>query len=328
MKTAHQFLYYLLPMSTFFLVSLPVRAAIEDVRSKNQPMHSVLTIQRGGQATFISPDSAVTNLVDALRQGNQFRVRRILGERAMPSSYTRDNMLNKISNEHFLRAYDEKHSLELSGNGRAILLIGKEEWPLPFPLIKSGKNWIFDEMTGALEWQNRRIGSDEIAAIQVVLAYADAQREYVLQDRNSDGLLEYAQRLASTPGTHNGLYWPIVGNEMLSPLGQAFADAQESLSKRIPSASGHPYHGYYFRILTSQGSAAPGGAYTYLVKDRMIGGFALFAYPESYGVSGIKSFMINHQGIVYSKDLGKETSLLAPKMMSYNPDQSWTKESD
>jgi hypothetical protein len=140
--------------------------------------------------------------------------------------------------------------------------------------------------------------------------------------------LEYAQKIASTPGLHNGLYWKTTDDEPLSPMGQAFADAHEDGARRMPGASGHAFHGYYFRILTAQGTSAPGGSHSYLVKERMIGGFALIAYPESYGMSGVKSFIISHQGIVYSKDLGVKTKLLASKMMLYDPDVTWTKESD
>ncbi|MFZ6849377.1 DUF2950 domain-containing protein [Undibacterium sp. RuRC25W] len=315
-------------ISVCVMLTLQAQAEVGPHNATSLMGPEIQTAQHGRQVSFVSPDAAINSLVDAIRQGNQIKMRRVLGETAIPAVYLSDRVLNNMSNEHFLRAFDEKHSIEFIGMDKGILLIGNEEWSLPFPLRRVGSRWVFDEVAGVREWQNRRIGSDEIAAIQVSLAYADAQREYVLQDRNSDGLLEYAQKIASTPGLHNGLYWKTTDDEPLSPMGQAFADAHEDGARRMPGASGHAFHGYYFRILTAQGTSAPGGSHSYLVKERMIGGFALIAYPESYGMSGVKSFIISHQGIVYSKDLGVKTKLLASKMMLYDPDVTWTKESD
>ena len=324
MKTLLNFL----PASVFVLINCTLSAqativeiGIENTTSYGIPAHSQ-------QLTFATPEEAVTNLVGALRENDHIKVRKILGEKAIPEEYASDKLFNQMSYEKFLLAFDEKNGLDLVGNDRAIITVGALDWPLPFPLVKRGTQWHFDDVAGAREWKNRRIGSDEIAAIQVSLAYADAQREYVLMDRNSDGLLEYAQKIASTPGRHDGLYWATGENESLSPMGQAFADAHQSLKRRILTDSGHAYHGYYFKILTAQGSSAPGGAFSYLTKDRMIGGFALIAYPEKYAITGIKSFMISHQGVVYSKDLGSRTQTLVPKITTYNPDVSWTKESD
>jgi len=318
----------ILPASVFVLINLPlsVQATAINIGDQAVTVHHTPVSRR--QLTFATPEEAVTQLADALRQSDHVRVRKILGEKAIPEEYSSDKLFNQMSYEKFLLAFDEKNSLDLLSNDKAVLIVGALDWPLPFPLVKSGTQWHFDDVAGAREWKNRRIGSDEIAAIQVSLAYADAQREYVLMDRNSDGLLEYAQKIASTPGQYDGLYWATGENESLSPMGQAFADAHQSLQRRIPTDSGHAYHGYYFKILTAQGSSAPGGAFSYLAKDRMIGGFALIAYPEKYAITGVKSFMINHQGVVYSKDLGSRTQTLIPKIITYNPDASWTKESD
>ncbi|MFZ6862698.1 DUF2950 domain-containing protein [Undibacterium sp. Ji67W] len=316
------------PVSVFVLInlSLSVQATAIEIGKQVFTAHSAPPNLK--QLSFTTPEEAVIQLVDALRQNDHVRVRKILGEKAIPEEYSSDKLFNQMSYEKFLLAFDEKNSLDLLNNDRAIIIVGALDWPLPFPLVKSRTQWHFDGVAGAREWKNRRIGSDEIAAIQVSLAYADAQREYVLMDRNSDGLLEYAQKIASTPGKHDGLYWATGENESLSPMGQAFADAHQSLQRRMPANSGHAYHGYYFKILTAQGSSAPGGAFSYLSKDRMIGGFALIAYPEKYAITGVKSFMISHQGIVYSKDLGSRTQTLIPKIITYNPDTSWTKESD
>jgi hypothetical protein len=206
-----------------------------------------------------------------------------------------------------------------------VLQIGAEEWPFPIPIVKRGEKWSFDTGKGKEELINRRIGRNELNTIQTCLAYVDAQREYVVKDRDGDGLFEYAQKLRSDPGKKNGLYWEAKTSEGQSPLGPLFAAAQEKGYSKAAGGKPVPYHGYYYRILTAQGKSAPDGAYDYLVRGNMIGGFALVAYPAKYGASGIMTFIVNHDGVVYQKDLGKKTEKAAQAMKVFNPDSTWKK---
>jgi hypothetical protein len=204
------------------------------------------------------------------------------------------------------------------------LLIGQDGWPLPIPVVKEGDAWRFDTAAGKEEILNRRIGRNELNTIQVCLAYVDAQREYARAPREGDGLLTYAMKFRSDEGRHNGLYWPTKAGEELSSLGVLVANARaEGYARKTSEAKPTPYHGYVYRILTAQGPDAPGGAHDYIVNGKMIGGFALVAYPVQYGDSGVMTFIVNHQGIVYEKDLGTDTEHIARAMQAYNPDNTW-----
>jgi hypothetical protein len=209
---------------------------------------------------------------------------------------------------------------------KVILHVGNGDWPFPIPVVKKGDHWLFDTMAGKEEILNRRIGRNELNAIQVCLAYVDAQREYVLKDRDGDKLLEYAQKFISREGEKNGLYWEAKEGEPQSPLGPLIAKAAgEGYAGRKPGGKRNPYHGYYYRILKAQGKNAPGGEYDYMVSGKMIGGFALVAYPAEYGNSGVMTFIVNHDGVVYEKDLGKDTEKIATAMKKFNPDRTWKK---
>jgi hypothetical protein len=188
--------------------------------------------------------------------------------------------------------------------------VGKDNWPLPIPIVKDGAGWRFDTLAAKAEILNRRIGRNELSAIQAVQAYVDAQREYYLRNPQNDKLLHYAQRIISTQGKRDGLYYPTKSGEPPSPLGALFA-------------GGRTYHGYRYRILKQQGPDAPGGAYDYVAQGKMIGGFALVAYPASYGSSGVMTFLINHDGVVYEKDLGPDTAQSVQEITRFNPDKSW-----
>jgi len=207
------------------------------------------------------------------------------------------------------------------------LVVGKADWPLPIPIIQSGGVWLFDTKAGKEEILNRRIGRNELSAIQTCLAVLDAQREYASLDRNADGLRDYAAKFISDPGKKNGLFWPTAQNEAPSPLGPlAAAAAEEGYRRGDPAdASPRPYHGYYFRILTAQGPNAPGGAMNYLVGAKLIGGFAIVAWPADYDNSGIMTFIMNHAGIVYQRDLGDDTAKIAATMSAYDPGPEWKK---
>jgi hypothetical protein len=225
--------------------------------------------------------------------------------------------------ERTVNHLEQKTRLEQSA-GKVILHAGNEEWPFAIPIVKKDALWRFDLKQGREEILARRIGRNELSAIQFCLAYVDAQREYALKDRDTDGLLEYAQKFRSDTGKKNGLYWDVKAGEVQSPLGPLAAVAQKqgySTKREKPE----PYLGYYYRILKAQGKEALGGAYDYVVKGKMIGGFALVAYPAKYASSGVMSFIVNQDGVVYEKDLGRNTEKSVQAMKLFNPDSSWKK---
>jgi hypothetical protein len=212
--------------------------------------------------------------------------------------------------------------LDERGNDRRVLLMGPQAWPVPIPLVRAGAAWRFATEEGVEELLNRRIGGNERNAIQVLRAYLDAQRQYASSDRDGDGVLQYAQKLASTPGKQDGLYWPADADkgEEVSPLGPLIAESAPYLKG---NKKGVPYHGYRFHILTRQGKSAPGGAYGYIINGRMIAGFAMVAYPAEYGASGVMTFIVNHNGKIYEKDQGKNTAEIGAKMTSFEPVKGW-----
>ena len=276
------------------------------------------------QKTFASPEEAVKALVDAAKSDNQEELLAIFGPAGREVLSSGDAVDDKAVKEQFLKAYETKNTLIKEGDTKAVLQIGTEEWPFPIPLVKKNQQWSFDTKKGKEEMNNRRIGRNELSTIQVCLAYVDAQREYVAKDRNGDGLFEYAQKFVSTPGKKDGLYWEAKPGEEESPLGDFAAKATQEGYKKTDNKP-VPYHGYYFKVLKAQGKNAPGGAYEYLVKGRMIGGFGMVAYPANYGVSGVMTFIVNHDGIVYEKNLGKDTAKIARAMKLFNPDKTWKK---
>jgi hypothetical protein len=221
----------------------------------------------------------------------------------------------------FLSAWAKSHRIVPGGEGQALLEVGTEGWTFPAPLVNSDAGWRFDTQAGLEEMRVRRIGRNELAAKQVVLAIFDAQREYAAQDVDGDGLLEYAPKFASTAGKRDGLYWPAAPDEAPSPLGPLLVEAQ---AKGATRSTG--YHGYHYRILPAQGPHAQGGAYDYRVRGNMIGGFSVVAWPVKYGDSGVMTFMVNHDGVVYEKDLGAQTSKKVAAMKRFDPDSSWKPE--
>jgi hypothetical protein len=221
----------------------------------------------------------------------------------------------------FLEAWAKSHHVAPAGEGKALLEVGDDGWTLPIPIVKAAAGWRFDTQAGAEEMRIRRIGRNENAAKEVVLAIFDAQREYAARDADGDGLLEYAPKIASAPGKKDGLYWPAGPGEAPSPLGELIAEAQAK-----GGARGSGYHGYRYRILTAQGPRAPGGAFDYRVRGRMIGGFAIIAWPVQYGESGVMTFMVNHDGVVYEKDLGPQTEARVRALRRFDPDGSWSAE--
>jgi hypothetical protein len=286
------------------------------------PLHSYAAPAK--QKTFASAEEAVKALIDAAKAGNQEELMAIFGPAAKDVLSSGDAVEDRTVRERFVRAYESKNALVQDGDARAVLQIGPHDWPFPIPIVKKNQQWSFDTKKGKEELNNRRIGRNELSTIQTSLAYVDAQREYAAKDRDTDGLFEYAQKFVSTPGTKDGLYWEAKPGDEESPFGDLFARATREGYKKTDNKP-TPYHGYYFKILKAQGKNAPGGAYDYVVKGRMIGGFGMVAYPANYGVSGVMTFVVNHDGIVYEKNLGKDTAKIAQAMKLFNPDKTWKK---
>ncbi len=277
------------------------------------------------QKTFPSPEEAVRALIEAAGLHKVETLTNLFGPDGRSIVTSGDPVADRRGRETFVRLYQEKNRLEESADHKVVLYVGNEDWPFPIPLVKEGGAWRFNTREGKEEMLARRIGRNELNSIQVCLAYVDAQREYALRDRDEDGLLEYALKIGSDQGEKNGLYWEAKGGEEQSPLGPLVAAAQERGYGEPSGGRSSPYHGYFYRILKGQGEHAPGGAYDYVVKGSMIGGFALLAYPAQYGSSGIMSFIVNHDGVVYQKDLGYETEKAALAMRIFDPDSSWKK---
>lgn len=274
------------------------------------------------QTVFTSPSEASAALVEAARRDDMTRLRRIMGVAGRQILSSGDPVADRADRLRFVAAYDSRHALSQKGD-KATLLVGEAEYPFPIPLARTGGGWRFDAAAGREEVLARRIGRNELAAIQASLAIVDAQQDYAAKDRTGQGRGVYAQRIVSRAGSKDGLYWPAVSGEEPSPLG-ALA-AQAAAEGYQAGGTGQPFHGYLYKILSRQGQAAPGGSLDYVAGGQMIGGFALLAYPAEYGRSGIMSFIVNHLGTVYQKDLGAETARAAARMRAFNPEKGWEK---
>jgi Protein of unknown function (DUF2950) len=272
------------------------------------------------QRTFKTPDDAAAALVQAVRINDDRGILSVLGPDGSQIASSGDPTEDKTKREEFVSAYDAKHQLTMEGNDKAVLVIGRDDFPFPIPLVRTSGAWRFDTAAGRQEILSRRIGRNELNTIQACLAYYDAQHEYAEKDRIGAGVRAYAQRIVSQPGKKDGLYWPASqGDE--SPLGELVANAA---SDGYSIGGGRaPFHGYYYKILTKQGPAAKGGELDYVVRGNMIGGFALVAWPATYGNSGIMTFVVNHDGAIYQKDLGTRTSRVAERMSSFDPGSGW-----
>ena len=278
------------------------------------------------QQAFKTPDEAASALVSAAKTGDRKGIITVLGPDGEDIVSSGDAVADAATREKFIAAYDAKHQIAMDGDNKATMVIGLEDFPLPIPLVRKDGMWQFDTAAGRREILARRIGKNELDAIQASLAYVDAQNEYAEKDRTGAGVGTYAQRIISQPGKKDGLYWPTSQGEDASPLGELVAEAT---AQGYRAGEGRaPFHGYYFKILTKQGAAAPGGELEYVVRGKMIGGFALVAYPAEYRNSGVMTFIVNHAGTVFQKDLGPDTAKLAERMSVFNPDKTWQKVED
>jgi hypothetical protein len=279
----------------------------------------LLTPPALAQQSFGNPDEAVSALAGAVKSGNKQDMLKVLGADGEDIISSGDEVADTDARSKFVSAYDAKHTVKVDGK-KASLIIGADDFPFPIPLVHTKAGWEFDTDEGRQEILYRRIGRNELDAIETSLAFVDAENDYADKDRG-DGAGVYAQRIISSPGKKDGLYWPSDAND--SPLGELAAEASAEGYKA--GSKPQPYHGYYYRILTQQGPSAPGGALHYVVNGKMIGGFALVAYPADYGNSGVMTFMVNHAGTLYQKDLGEDTEARAKGMTSFDPDKTWTK---
>ena len=280
----------------------------------------VIAIASGATAQefYQTPDEAVTALVAAAKGADRNAVMRLLGPGSAKIVSSGDPVADAATRKRFIAAYDAKHGVAMDGADKATLIVGAQNWPFPIPLVRQDGKWRFDAAAGREEILLRRIGRNELSAIQAALAYVDAQQDYAGKDRGG-----YAQRIVSRAGKKDGLYWPAKEGEERSPLGELAARA--SAEGYGPGQQQAPYHGYYYKILTRQGANAGGGAMDYVVRGNMIGGFALVAYPAEYKNSGVMTFLVNHQGQVFEKDLGPNTARLGATMTAFDPDNTWRK---
>ena len=285
-------------------------------------LSSPLTAALAAQQTFATPEAAVQALMTAMKTDSDSAMIALVGDEYKDLVVQPDHAATSATRARILAAMQTMLVLQPSGEDRRILVIGDEAWPVPIPLVYTDGHWRFASEEGADEIVNRRIGSNERSAIEVLRAYVDAQRAYALRDRNNDGVVQYAQKLSSESGKHDGLYWSADTDkgEEQSPFGPLIAKSAPYLKGH---AAGDPYRGYHFRILSRQGPSAPGGAYNYVINGRMIAGFAMVAYPAAYGDSGVMTFITNQNGQVYEKDLGSDSVLLGEKMSAFEPSAGW-----
>jgi hypothetical protein len=281
---------------------------------------ALLPAQSQGQQTFATPKEAADALVAAAEHNDTAALLKVLGPGSKDIVESGDPAEDKTGRAQFAERAHIRLKVEPEpGNAdRAIVVVGENDWPFPVPLYRHDGRWQFDAGRGRTEVLARRIGRNEMAAIEVVRGYVEAQMAYASHDRNGDGMLQYAQKIVSSPGKKDGLWWP---GESDALVPKAFADAASALYAE--GKKPQPYHGYFFHVLKAQGPEAAGGAMDYVVKGQMMGGFALVAYPAEYGVSGVKTFLVNHRGLVYEKDMGAATASLARAISRFNPDKSW-----
>jgi len=286
---------------------------------------SVGVIDAADQKTFASPQDAVVALVTAARAGDRVALEAIFGPDSHDLFFSGDDVADLRGLAKFANWADESTELAQRDDGSVEVVVGQEEWPLPIPLVKGEGGWRFDTAAGKEELINRRIGANELSAIDVCRAFVDAQLVYASVDRDGDGVKAFARKILSDDGKQNGLFWNASkhGGDV-SPIGPLAASAAGEGYDRGQAGKASPYHGYVFRVLTKQGRHAPGGKKDYVINGNMTGGFAVVAYPSEYGVSGIMTFLINRNGILFQKNLGEKTDKLAAELDAYDPDDTWS----
>lgn len=275
------------------------------------------------QKSFATPNDAVSSMIAAVRTDDTASLKAIFGPDGKAILSSGDAVADRHQREVFVTAVDQGWSLVDGQDGRKELVIGHEQWPFPIPLARDGSGWRFDTAAGEQEILARRIGRDELAAIGFCNTYVHAQREYASQGRDGAPAGAFAQRLRSTPGRQDGLFWPVPTGQTPSPLGELAAAASMEGYEASARSAPQPFRGYFFRVLTAQGPAAPGGARSYVVGGRMTGGFALVAYPATYRDSGVMTFIVDQQGVVYQRDLGPRTVEVASSMTAFDPGPDW-----
>lgn len=275
------------------------------------------------QRSYASPEEAAAALAQSVKTNNRAALLTVLGQDAAAWISSGDVAADRAGVASFTSAYNVKHEIVRDGD-KATLTLGSENFPFAFPIVRNGERWRFDTAAGKEEMLARRIGANELSAIEVLRAVSDAQIEYASEDRNGDGVLEYAQKFASSPGKRDGLYWPVKAGEAQSPLGELMAQAAGEGYRKDDKKEPPPYHGYNYRMLKSQGKNAESGTFDYVVHGRAIGGFAAIAYPAKYGNSGIMSFIINQDGKIYQADLGPNTQARAQQIQQFDPGKGWS----
>jgi hypothetical protein len=312
--------------AALFVALAPLGVLAQNTTPANAPSAKAPTANALVQKSFASPEAACKALADAVRAQDAQALLAVVGPASKSWLFSGDAVADRDDWAKFLAAYDKKNGITLEGDTKAVLIVGDDDWPFPAPLKKQGDGWVFDAAAGREEVTNRRIGRNELDTLQTLLAIVDAQREYAAADPNQSGFNAYARRFISSAGKKDGLYWPTPAGTAPSPLGPLVGAAtQEGYRLKAGQGKPQPYHGYYYRMLTAQGKEANGGAYGYLVNGRLIGGFAVVAYPAKHGVSGVMTFVVNHDGTIYQKDLGNATETEAGKMVRFNPDKTWNK---
>ena len=281
-------------------------------------------------ASYQTPDEAAKALLDALASGNEQTIVTVLGNKYADQLFIKEHDREEAQFAEIVKNAKDALQLRQDDANTRVLVIGKNAWPMPIPLVHDDKGWHFDTATGIQEILARRIGADELAAIDLMRAYVDAQMAYAAEDHDGSQVLKYAQKLISSPGKKDGLYWAAKDGEEQSPFGPFVAELPPYLQQRDLQKDAEkqgkqkePYMGYYFRVLTRQGENAPGGRYDYIINGNMIAGFGLVAVPAEYGETGVMTFVVSHQGKIFQKDLGDDTPVAAAAIQEYNPDDSW-----
>jgi hypothetical protein len=310
-------------LHTFRPANILAAALVFSATAAVPPLRAVSAGPTAAPQQFSSPDEAVKALAAAAQAGDPAAVNAILGPESK-DLLSGDPKQDAIEFAAFSKMIGQFSRLVQKADDRFVLNLGDQNWPFPIPLVKKGGTWFFDTAAGKEEIVNRRIGEDELTAIGVCQTYLAAQREYASEDRAGDGVLKFAQRIHSTPGQKDGLYWPAAPNEEPSPLGPLITEVRaEGYGRRTAEGQPQPFHGYHFKILTAQGPSAPGGAFNYVINGNLIAGFGLVAYPAHWGESGVMTFIVNQWGKVYERNLGAQSADIAAAMTEFDPDQDW-----